>query len=475
MLLQYHEGIIASSACLAGEIPRAILNDNLEKAEKAIYNYKEIFGEDFYLEIMRHPTHDPSRDRTVYQRQMVVGKALKELSRKTGVKLLATNDVHFLNDHDAEAHDRLLCLNTGKDLDDLTRLRYTGQEWLKTKAEMQELFKDLPEALDNAMEVFEKIEIFELNREPIMPDFTMPEGFDDANEYLKFLTYEGAIKRYPEITTEIRDRIDFELGVIAFMGYPGYFLIVQDFIKAAREMGVSVGPGRGSAAGSVVAYCIRITDVDPLKYDLLFERFLNPDRVSMPDIDIDFDEDGREKVLKWVVNKYGSDKVAQVITFGTMAAKMAIRDIARVQKLPLPEADRLAKLVPERPGITLKKAYAEVPELDEARRSNNPLVVETLKYAETLEGSVQSIKVHEKNRLYERLPCGAWCHAPSLKAHEKKRLSNGSRTCEDFRQNVQVIERSRLIHRLERRSGKGTLNEGRTLWLTENKGFSKLT
>ena len=249
LLLQYHEGIIASSACLAGEIPRAILNDNTEKAEKAIYEYKEIFGEDFYLELMRHPTHDTSRDQSVYRRQMVVVKALTELARKTGVKLLATNDVHFLNDYDADAHDRLLCLNTGKDLDDPSRLRYTGQEWLKTTAEMHELFKDIPEALDNTMEVFDKVETYNLNRDPIMPDFTMPEGFDDANKYLKHITYEGAKKRYPEITPEIRDRIEVELDTIAFMGYPGYFLIVQDFIQAARDMGVSVGPGRGSAAG----------------------------------------------------------------------------------------------------------------------------------------------------------------------------------------------------------------------------------
>ena len=394
LLAKYHEGIIASSACLAGEIPRAILNDNIAKGEKAILEYKEIFGDDFYLEIMRHPTHDPTRDQSVYQRQMVVGKALIALSRKTGVKLIATNDVHFLKDQDADAHDRLLCLNTGKDLDDPTRLRYTGQEWLKTRAEMQELFKDIPEALDNTMEVFNKVEIFELDRKPIMPDFNLPDGYTDPNEYLRYLTIEGAKKRYPEITQEISERIDFELAVIKKMKYPGYFLIVQDFIQAARNMGVSVGPGRGSAAGSVVAYCTRITDIDPLKYNLLFERFLNPERGSMPDIDIDFDEDGRDKVLKWVVKKYGSEKVAQVITFGTMAAKMAIRDIARVQKLPLPEADRLAKLVPDRPGITLKKAYAEVPELDEARRSNNPLVVETLKYAETLEGSVRHTGLH---------------------------------------------------------------------------------
>ena len=410
LLGKYHEGIIACSACLAGEIPRAILNDDPEKAEKALLEYTGIFGDDFYLELMRHPTHDSSRDQGVYQRQLLVGKALVELSRKTGVKLIATNDVHFLEDRDADTHDRLLCLNTGKDLDDPTRLRYTGQEWLKTREQMQELFKDLPEALEHTMEVFEKIETYDLNRSPIMPDFEIPEGFDDANAYLRHLTYEGAKKRYPELSKEITERIDFELAVIKNMDYPGYFLIVQDFIQAAREMGVSVGPGRGSAAGSVVAYCTRITDIDPLKYDLLFERFLNPDRGTMPDIDIDFDEDGREKVLKWVVDKYGREKVAQVITFGTMAAKMAIRDVARVQKLPLPEADRLAKLVPEKPGISLKQAFEEVPELDETRRSNDPLVVETLKFAETLEGSVRHTGLHAcgiiigRNSLIDAIP-----------------------------------------------------------------------
>ncbi len=394
LLRTYHEGIIASSACLAGEIPRAILIGDLEKAENLIHEYKDIFGDDFYLEVMRHPATDPTRDASVYQRQMTVNEALVKLSAKTGVKLIATNDVHFINENDAEAHDRLLCLNTGKDLDDPTRLRYTGQEWFKTRKEMQELFQDLPEALSNTMEVFEKIEYYELNRDPIMPDFPLPEDFSDPDEYLRHLTFAGAKKRYAEITPEITERIEFELATIKRMKYPGYFLIVQDLLNAARAMDVSVGPGRGSAAGSVVAYCIRITDIDPLKYDLLFERFLSLDRVSMPDIDIDFDEDGREKVLRWVVDKYGKDKVAQIVTFGTMAAKMAIRDIARVQKLPLFEADRLAKLVPDKPKITLQQAYKESPELDEARRSSNPLVVETLKFAEILEGSVRHTGVH---------------------------------------------------------------------------------
>jgi DNA polymerase-3 subunit alpha len=360
--------------------------------------------------MMRHPATDPTRDNSVISRQNIVNEALIGLSKKSGVKLIATNDVHFLNEQDADAHDRLLCLNTGKDLDDPSRLRYTGQEWFKTRMEMEELFRDLPEALENTMEIYGKIETYKLDREPIMPDFPIPEGYKDADEYLRKLTYQGASKRYKEITPEITERIEFELQTIQRMGYPGYFLIVQDFLNAAREMDVSVGPGRGSAAGSVVAYCTRITDIDPLKYDLLFERFLSLDRVSMPDIDIDFDEDGRDKVLKWVVEKYGNDKVAQVITFGTMAAKMAIRDISRVQKLPLAEANRLAKLVPEKPKITLRQAYKEVQELDEARRSNNPLVSETLKFAEILEGSVRHTGLHAcgiiigKHSLIDHIP-----------------------------------------------------------------------
>ena len=394
LLQEYHEGLIVSSACLAGEIPRAILNGNLDKAERAILWFKDLFQDDFYLELMRHPATDPSRDQEVYRRQMMVGKALIEMGHSLNVKLLATNDVHFLNESDADAHDRLLCVNTGKFIDDPDRMRYTGQEWFKSKEEMNRLFSDVPDALENTLEVLDKVEVIRLDRDPIMPDFPLPQGFTDADEFLRHLAYQGAEKRYPELTMDIRERIDFELDTIKFMGYPGYFLIVQDFLNAAREMGVSVGPGRGSAAGSVVAYCTRITDVDPLKYDLLFERFLNPDRISMPDIDIDFDEDGRDRVLQWVVNKYGSDKVAQVITFGTMAAKGAIRDVGRVQRLPLDEVGKLTKLVPSRPGITLKEAYEEVPELKAARLSSDTPVSETLKYAEILEGSVRQTGLH---------------------------------------------------------------------------------
>ncbi|MCX6267642.1 MAG: DNA polymerase III subunit alpha [Bacteroidetes bacterium] len=394
LLQQHHEGLIASSACLAGEIPRAIHAGNVAKAERVILEYKAMFGDDFYLELMRHPATDPTRDGSVYQRQMIVGDELVRLARKLNVKLLATNDVHFLNEIDAEAHDRLLCVNTGKFMDDVDRMRYTGQEWFKSKEEMNKLFADVPEALENTIEVLDKVESFSLKKDPIMPDFPLPEGFSDPDEFLRHITYEGAVKRYPALTPEITERIEFELATIKKMGFPGYFLIVQDFLNAARDMGVSVGPGRGSAAGSVVAYCIRITDVEPMRFDLLFERFLNPDRVSMPDIDIDFDEDGRDRVLKWVVKKYGQDKVAQVITFGTMAAKGAIRDVGRVQRLPLDEVGRLTKLIPNRPGITLKTAYEEVPELKAARSSSNKQIAETLRFAESLEGSVRQTGIH---------------------------------------------------------------------------------
>ena len=394
LLKEYHKGIIVSSACLAGEIPRAIQAGNLAKAEASVEEYREIFGNDFYLELMKHKPTDPTRDGSVYERQAEVCKSLINLSRKFNVKLIATNDVHYLNEADSEMHDRLLCVNTGKFMDDPERLRYTGQEWLKSQEEMLELFKDVPESLENTMEILDKIEVYNLNRDPIMPDFPLPENFSDPDEYLRYISYNGAEKRYPEITNEIRDRIDFELATIKKMGYPGYFLIVQDFLNAARQMGVAVGPGRGSAAGSVVAYCTRITDVDPLKYNLLFERFLNPDRVSLPDIDIDFDEDGRDRVLKWVVEKYGRDKVAQVITFGTMAAKGAIRDVGRVHRMPIDQVNGLTKLIPSRPGITLKTAYEEVPELKAARLSSNKLIAETLKYAEELEGSIRQTGLH---------------------------------------------------------------------------------
>ncbi|HUW91987.1 MAG TPA: DNA polymerase III subunit alpha, partial [Bacteroidales bacterium] len=342
--------------------------------------------------------------------QQRVIAAYRELAAKHNVKIIATNDVHFVMADEAEAHDRLICINTATDIDDPKRLRYTKQEYLKSEEEMLAIFPDLTEAVANTAEIAGKVEAYSLGSEPIMPEFTIPEGFSDKDEYLRHLTMEGAARRWGKIDEELQARIDFELDVIKNMGFPGYFLIVQDFLRAAREMGVWVGPGRGSAAGSAVAYCLHITDIDPIKYNLLFERFLNPDRISMPDIDIDFDEDGREKVFRYVVDKYGHDRVAHIITFGTMAAKMAIRDVARVQKLPLPEAIRLTKLVPEKPGMTLATAYEEVPELLKEKNSKDTLVSQTLKYAEVLEGSVRQTGVHacgiiiSKDRLDEYIP-----------------------------------------------------------------------
>lgn len=430
LLREYHEGIIASSACLGGEVPQTIMNENKEAAKAVIREFKEIFGDDYYLELQRHRSGIPEIDADTFHHQTEVNAVLLELAQELGVKTIATNDVHFVEAEDAEAHDRLICLNTGKDLDDPTRMRYTKQEYLKTMEEMSLLFGDVPQVLENTIEIAEKVEFYELDHEPIMPEFPIPEDFDTLegiknkfpedvlrtefgkafdrlgnyehvakikleSEYLRKLVYEGAVIRYgSELSDDVTERIDFELNTIKTMGFPGYFLIVQDFLAAAREMGVAVGPGRGSAAGSVVAYCIRITDIDPIRYDLLFERFLNPDRISMPDIDIDFDDDGREEVLKWVVNKYGKNRVAQIVTYGTMAAKGAIKDVARVQKLPLSDANRLAKLIPERVGITLDQAFSEVKELEQEKSSRNPLIVETLKYAKELEGSVRQVGIH---------------------------------------------------------------------------------
>jgi len=411
LLEKYHEGLIITTACLGGEVPQHIMAGDLKAAEETVKWYKSVFGDDYYLELQRHFTGDKKKDSEIYDNQVLVNQTILELAKKYDVKVVATNDVHFINAEDAEAHDRLICLNTGKDLDDPTRMRYTMQEYLKSTAEMMELFKDIPEAITNTQEITDKIEIYKLDKGPVMPDFPLPEGFDNPDDYLKHIVYKGAERRYPVLDEVTTERIDFELATIKKMGFPGYFLIVWDFIRAAREeLGVIVGPGRGSAAGSVVAYCIGITNIDPIKYDLLFERFLNPDRISMPDIDIDFDDEGRGEVLKWVVEKYGKTKVSHIITFGTMAAKMAIRDVARVQKLPLAEADRLSKLVPEGPGWTIKKAYAEVPELADAKNSPDPNVGVTLKYAETLEGSVRQTGVHAcgiiicRDDLYEHIP-----------------------------------------------------------------------
>ncbi len=399
LLEKYHEGLIVSSACLGGEIPQHIMKGRLEEADKSIQWFKNLFGDDYYLEMQRHETRDPLADQTTFPKQQEVNKVLIELARKHGVKLIATNDVHFANEEDAEAHDRLICLSTGKDLDDPDRMRYSKQEWMKTTAQMNQIFADIPEALDNTLEIANKVEFYSIDHKALMPDFPIPPEFQDDDDYLRHLTYVGAEKKYGEnLNDEVRERIDFELGVIKGMGFPGYFLIVQDFIAAARKMGVAVGPGRGSAAGSAVAYCLGITDIDPIKYDLLFERFLNPDRISMPDIDVDFDDDGRGEVLRWVTEKYGKDRVAHIITYGTMATKSAIKDVARVQKLPLSESNRLAKLVPDKiPDLKkfkLKDAIEYVPELKEASRSSDPAMRDTLKYAQMLEGNVRNTGVH---------------------------------------------------------------------------------
>lgn len=410
LLEKYHEDLIATTACLGGEVPQVIMNEGVEEGEKIILEYKRIFGDDFYLELQRHNSEDPEMNEKVYKDQIYVNRILLEMGKKHSIKCIATNDVHFINREDAPAHDRLICLSTNSDLDDPKRLRYTQQEWFKTQEEMRELFNDIPGVLQNTLEIASKVEYYELNRKPLLPAFPMPDGFNNEDDYLRHLTLEGAKKRYGEPDQKVLERIDFELETVKKMGFPGYFLIVADFISQARKMGVSVGPGRGSAAGSVVAYCTGITDIDPIRYNLLFERFLNPDRISMPDIDIDFDEDGRDQILRWVVDKYGKERVAHIITFGTMAPKMAIRDVARVQKLPLSEADRLAKLVPEKPGTSFKKAYKEVPELLQEKNSPNSLIASTLKYAETLEGSVRQTGLHAcgiiigKDDLIEHIP-----------------------------------------------------------------------
>lgn len=400
LLEQYHEGIIVSSACLGGEIPQHILHGNIDEAEKSIEWFKGLFGEDFYLELQRHKTDNPLGNQETFELQQRVNGVLLELGKKHGVKVIATNDIHFLNEEHAEAHDRLICLSTGKDLNDPKRMRYSKQEWMKTTAEMNELFADLPEVLSNTIEVCDKVELYSIDHGPLMPDFPIPAEFPDADAYLRHLTYQGAERKYGQegLTPEVRERIDFELETISNMGFPGYFLIVQDFIAAARSMGVFVGPGRGSAAGSAVAYCLNITDIDPIRYDLLFERFLNPDRISMPDIDVDFDDDGRAEVLHWVTEKYGYERVAHIVTYGTMAAKSAIKDVARVERLPLPESDRLAKLIPDKipdvKKVTIAASIDYVPELKTASLSPNPLLHDTLKYAQMLEGNVRSTGVH---------------------------------------------------------------------------------
>ena len=401
-LYNHREGLIVCSACLGGEIPRLIQAGEIEEAERQVKWFKDTFSDDYYIELQRHKTNKPGGNTDTYEVQERVNPELIRIARKYDIKIIATNDVHFVNEEDAEAHDRLICVSTNKFLTDEKRMRYTKQEWMKTQAEMNEVWADLPEALTNTLEILDKVTTYTIDHKPILPNFPLPEGFNDNDEYLRYLTYEGAKRRWGEPNEEQRERLDFELDTIKNMGFPGYFLIVQDFIRAGRERGVSIGPGRGSAAGSAVAYCLDITQIDPIKYDLLFERFLNPDRISLPDIDIDFDDDGRADVLKYVTEKYGAEKVARIITYGTMAAKSAIKDVARIEQLPLAESNRLTKLIPKHmPEVngkelkpTLKNCYEYVNDFKAELGSNNPLVVETLRYAKELEGNVRNTGVH---------------------------------------------------------------------------------
>ena len=440
LLEQYHEGIICSSACLGGELPQkimtaisrqpdalnnveqAIANGVFQEAEEAVQWFKNLFGEDYYIELQRHQTEKPGGDQSTYQRQMQVNPVLIALAHKYGIKVIATNDAHFVEEEHAEAHDRLICLSTNHFVDDINRMHYTKQEWLKSPAEMEAIFGDIPEAITNTQEIADKIEIYDIDSKPIMPKFPIPEEFGTEEQYgsrlkleaayLEHLTMEGALKRYGkerlETDEQLKERIRFELDTINNMGFPGYFLIVMDFIRGAREeLGVSVGPGRGSAAGSVVAYCLHITDLDPLEYDLLFERFLNPDRISLPDIDTDFDDAGRGKVLEWVSKKYGETHVAHIITYGVMAAKSAIADVSRIQRVPLERANQIKALIPERgfpdnikdekgksPKVNLKNCYKYVDELRQLVNGGEPEIRSMLNYAQQLEGTVRQVGIH---------------------------------------------------------------------------------
>ena len=467
-LEKYHEGLIVCSACIAGEVPAKILRGDMEGAREACEWYHRVFGDDYYLELQRHEVTDPTllANRETFPLQQKANKVLIEMAREYGIKLVCTNDCHFEDKDTAEAHDHLLCLSTGKDLDDPDRMRYTKQEWFKTRQEMNDIFSDIPEALTNTLEILDKVEIYSIEHGPIMPFFPIPEDFGTEEEwrqkfstedlyrefttdengenqlspeegqkvidrlggydkiyrikfeadYLAKLAYDGAKdpSRYGEPLSEnVIEHINFELHVMKTMGFPGYFLIVSDFIKAAREeLGVMVGPGRGSAAGSVVAYCLGITKIDPLKYDLLFERFLNPDRVNLPDIDTDFDDDGRGRVLQWVMDKYGHENCAHIITYASMATKNSLKDVARVEKLPLDISNALCKAIPDRlpdgMKMNLTNAIKCTPELREAEASADPKERNTIKYAKMLEGTVRGTGIHACGFIICRNPISDW-------------------------------------------------------------------
>lgn len=408
VLVQYSEGLIATSCCLAAEIPRTIAKGDIQQAEEKLKWWLDIFGEDYYIELMRHKGLEKLDNSDTSQE--AINQELIKLARKHNLKVIATNDAHYVEEEDWRPHDVILCVNTGKKIIDTERFKFSSSDYyFKSKDEMSALFADIPEAIANTMEVFDKIEMPKLARDILLPNFPLPPGFADQPAYLRHLVYQGAEMLYGEITEVLRERLDYELKVIKDMGFDGYFLIVQDFIAAAREIGVAVGPGRGSAAGSAVAYCLRITNVDPLKYNLLFERFLNPERISMPDIDIDFDDVGRQKVIDWVVDKYGKNQVAQIITFGTMAARSSIRDVGRVMSHPLGDTDRLAKLIPSRPGTKLYKIlnqsdqdlrsdwpsddFSKIKELHKIRSSKTE-EGEVLRLAEKVEGTVRNTGIH---------------------------------------------------------------------------------
>ena len=405
-LEKYHEGIICCSACLGGEVPQLIMNGQMNQARETIQWFKSVFGDDYYLELQRHKATVERANHETYEKQCLVNDALMQFARELDIKLICTNDSHFVNEEDADAHERLICVSTGKKLSDENVMLYSKQEWFKTQAEMNEVFADVPEALQNTNEILDKIEIYSIDHAPILPDFPLPGGFTNEDDYLRYLVYEGAKERWPDLDEEHRERLDFELETIKNMGFPGYFLIVQDYIRMAPKLGCAVGPGRGSAAGSAVAYCLGITKIDPMKYDLLFERFLNPDRVSLPDIDTDFDDDGRAAVLNYVTEKYGAEKVAHIVTYGTMAAKSAIKDVARVEDLSIDESNRLAKFIPsspnempddkngKKPKITVKNCLECFDSFRAELENDDPRVGETIRFAEKLEGSIRSTGVH---------------------------------------------------------------------------------
>ncbi len=487
----FHEDLICCSACIAGEVPSKVLNKDLQGARESAAWFKRVFGDDYYLELQRHEVKNPNlrANRETYPLQQTANAELIKIAKELDIKLVCTNDAHFVDEENAEAHDHLLCLSTGKDLDDPSRMLYSKQEWFKTQEEMNEVFGDIPEALSNTLEVLDKVETYNIESDPIMPFFPIPEAFgteeqwrqtfseddlfqeftSDENgenplpqeeglskinklggydklyrikfeaDYLGKLGYEGASRLYGNgyeeipygkalqpkelsvwaqehgISKEVDDRIRFELHIMKTMGFPGYFLIVQDFINSARkELDVWVGPGRGSAAGSVVAYCLGITKLDPMKYDLLFERFLNPDRISLPDIDTDFDDDGRGKVLNWVMDKYGHENCAHIITYSTMATKNAIKDVARVEKLPLDRSNALCKAIPDRlpDGLkmNLNNAIKCTPELQQAEASADPRESNTIKYARMLEGNIRGTGIHACGFIICRDPISA--HVP---------------------------------------------------------------